>query len=203
MRPGIAKAIIGLCTEVDEVSHFTKNTRVRLMQAYNTGRVDATDYLHSVVRITLKNGDKCILDLTGAQYGWQEIVTPYHIYQQSKIRLIKEILPFGGIRQFCKERAENTGGMAKWHHSVDTGFETVLNGILQLWQQRNMSLSTLLRLPDDQFRVQQAGLLEMLEADLQNYRKFGTEGGAFDLEGDIVIGEADRKFWDITGKAMN
>ena len=42
--------------------------------------VDTTDYLHSVIRITSKNGDKYILDLTGAQYGWQETVTPDDIY---------------------------------------------------------------------------------------------------------------------------
>ena len=179
------------------------------MQAYNTGLanntsgVDATDYLHSVIRITLKNGDKYILDLTGAQYGWQEIVTPYDIYQQSKIRLISKVLPFGGTRQFCKERAEKTGGMAKWHHRTDIGFEIALNGLLKLWQQGTMSLSTLLRLPDDQFEKQQARLLEMLEAGMHMYKKAIIESGTMDLKGDIVIGGPDRKFKDATGKAIN
>ncbi len=179
------------------------------MQAYNTGLanntsgVDATDYLHSVIRITFKNGDKYILDLTGAQYGWQKIVTPYDVYEQSKIRLISQVLPFGGTRQFCKERAENTGGMAKWNHRADTGFEVALNDLLKLWQQGNMSLSTLLRLPDDQFEKQQAALLEMLEAGMQIYKKAMTETGALDLKGDIIIGGFDRKFKDATGKAIN
>ena len=205
----LANDITGLCAEVDEVIHFTKNVRVRLIQAYNTGltsnpsAVDATDYLHSVIRITSKNGDKYVMDLTGAQYAWQEIVTPYDIYQQSKIRLIQQVLPFGGTRQLCKERAENTGGIAQWHHRADIGFETALNDLLRFWQQGNMSLSTLLRLPDDQFEKQQAGLLEMLEAGLQTYRKFMTETGAFDLKGDIIIGGFDRKFKDVTGKAIN
>ena len=173
------------------------------MQAYSEGRIDVTDYFHSVLRITLKNGDKYILDLTGAQYGWQEIVTPYDIYQQSKIRLIEQVLPFGGTRQYCKERAENAGGMAEWHHRVDSSFETVLNGLLKLWQQGNMSLSTLLRLPDDQFRKKQAELLELLETRLQTYKKLTTEMGAFDLKGDIIIGGPDRKFKDATGRTIN
>lgn len=205
----LANNITGLCVEVEEVIHFTQNTRIRLVQAYNTGLtgnpigVDATDYAHRVIRITLMNGEKYIVDLTGAQYGWQEVVTPLEMYQQSKIRLVKEILPFGGTRQFCKERAENTGGMAKWNHRADTAFETALNDLLKSWQQGNMSLSTLLRLPDDQFEKQQAGLLEILEAGMQIYRNYMIETGAMDLKGDIVIGGLDRKFKDLTGKAIN
>ena len=205
----LAKDITGLCAEVDEVIHFTKNVRVRLIQAYNTGltskpsAVDATDYLHSVIRFALKNGEKYIMDLTGSQYGWQEIVMPYDIYQQSKIRLIKEILPFGGTRQFCKERTEKAGGIAKWNHWEDNGFETALNDLLKRWQQENMSLSILLRLPDDRFESQQAGLLDMVVAGMQIYRKFMTETGALDLKGDIMVGGFDRKFTDVTGKAIN
>ena len=198
----ITKDIIGLFAEVDEVTHYTKNTRLRLLPADDTGTVDAHDYSHSVIRITLKNGEKYILDLTGAQYGWQETVTPYDIYQQAKIRLIKKVSPFGYTRQFCKV-VENMDGISKWHHDVDVGFETVLNDILITWQHENMSLSTLLRLPDDQFEKQQAGLLETLEGGMQEYKQFMTESGAFDLEGGIKIGGLDRKFKDLAGKAIN
>ena len=205
----LANEVIGICSDVDEVIYFTQNTRLRLFQAYNTGLssdkygVDATNHAHSVIRVVLKNGEKYILDLTGAQYGWQEILTPYNEYQQSKIRLIKEVLPFGGTRQFCKERAEDSGGMAKWNHQADIGFETALNDLLKQWQQRNMSLTTLLKLPDDQFRRQQAGFLDMLGAGMQIYRDVMVESGALDLKGDIVIGGWDRKFKDMTGKAIN
>ena len=149
------------------------------MQASDTGTVDKTDYLHSVIRITLKNGDKYILDLTGAQYGWQETVTPYNIYQQAKVRQIKKVLPFGYTRQSCQEEAENMAGKEKWHHDVDVGFEIELNDVIESWQQGNMSLSALLRLPDDQFEKQQAGLLETLEVRMRGYKEFMTRSGAF------------------------
>ena len=205
----LANDIIGICSEVDEVIHFIQNARLRMMQAYNTGLtsyhcgIDETDYAHSVIRITLKNGDKYILDLTGAQYGWQEILTPYNQYRQSKIREIKEILPFGGTRQYCKQRAEKSGGMAKWQQEADIGFGSTVNDILKLWQQWHMSLTTLLKLPDDQFQQQQAGLLEMVEAGMQKYKNIVAETGAMDLEGDIIVGGYDRKFKDVTGKAIN
>ena len=93
--------------------------------------------------------------------------------------------------------------MAKWHHDADIGFETALNDLLSQWQQRNMSLTTLLKLPDDQFGRQQAGLLDMLEAGMQICRDAMVESGMLDLEGDIVIGGFDRKFRDATGKAIN
>ncbi|KAK0507517.1 hypothetical protein JMJ35_010040 [Cladonia borealis] len=176
--------LTGLFAEVDEVVHFTKNNRFRLMRAYNTGDVDVTDYSHNVIRITLKNGDKYIMDLTGAQYGWQETVTPCDMYQQAKIRQIREVLPFWGTRQFCKERAEKTGEMAQWQHDIDVDFETVLNDLLKSWQQGNM-------------------LLETLEAGLQSYKKFMTENGAFDAPGNIVVGGFDKNFTDVTGKAIN
>ena len=69
--------------------------------------------------------------------------------------------------------------MEKWHHDVDVGFETALNDAMKSWQQGNMSLSTLLRLPDDQFKRHQAGLLETLEAGMQGYKQSMTESGAF------------------------
>ena len=54
---------------INEVDCYTKNTQLRLMQAYDEGRIDATEYMHSVIQVSLRNGDKYILDLTGAQYG--------------------------------------------------------------------------------------------------------------------------------------
>ena len=66
-----------------------------------------------------------------------------------------------------------------------------------------MLLSALLRLPDDQFEKQQAGLLEMLEAGMQKYKQFITDSGALNLKGDITIGAPDRKFTDVNGKAVN
>ena len=205
----LANEIIGICLEIDEVVYFTQNTRLRLMQAYIIDRtsnecgVDETDYAHSVIRITLKNGDKYILDLTGAQYGWKEILTPYNQYRQSKVRQIKEVLSFGGTRQYCKQRAEKSGGMAQWQHLTDIGFESTVNDIMKLWQQWNMPLTTLLKLPDDQFQQQQAGLLEMLEAGMQKYKDIIAETGAMDLGEDVIVGGYNRKFKDITGKAIN
>ena len=206
----LANEIIGICSRVDEVIHFTQNTRHRLLQAYNTGSastkygIDTTDHVHSVIDITLKDGDRYILDLAGAQYGWQEILTPYTIYYLFKIRMIKQVLPFGGTRQFCKERAKNGGWNAEWNRQVDVGFETALNDLLNRWQQQNMSLTTLLKLPDDQFGRQQARLLDMLEAGMQSYRDFMVDSGTLDLEDGKLIGGFDRKFKDVvTGKAIN
>ena len=130
-------------------------------------------------------------------------MTPYNVYQQSKIRLIREVLPFGGTRQFCKVRAENSGGMAQWQHQADIGFESALNHILKLWQHENLSLTTLLRLPDDQFEKGQDWLLLQLEAGMQHYRKLVVETGILDMNGDIVVGAPDRKFKNITGTLIN
>ena len=93
--------------------------------------------------------------------------------------------------------------MAEWQHDIDVDFETILNDLLKSWQQGNMSLSTLLRLPDDHFEKKQFGLLETLKAGLQSCKKFMTENGAFDAPGNIVVGGFDKKFTDITGKAIN
>ena len=72
----IANDIIRVCSEVEEIIFSTQNTRLRLMQAYNTGptsntrNFDATNYPHTVIRLTLKNDEQYVLDLSCAQYGW-------------------------------------------------------------------------------------------------------------------------------------
>ena len=163
------------------------------MLAYSKGHIYATDYAHSVIRIRLKNGESYVIDMTGAQYGWYETTTPWDIYERNRVLSIKGVHPFGYNRHVCTNKAEELGGQAKWYHDADATFSRALDDIAAGWQQGNLSLGTMLKLPDVEFGKEQAAFLESLEGSLQKFKDDLMDKGALDIQDDIVTGGLDRK----------
>ncbi|KAK4692435.1 hypothetical protein P7C71_g4767, partial [Lecanoromycetidae sp. Uapishka_2] len=178
------------CSEVDEISHLTKNTKLRIFQRFISGGLDGTDYAHTVIRATLKNGEKYIMDMTGAQYRWPETITPWEQYQDVKIASIKQILPFGGTAAFCKKRAEDMAGHRLWVHQVDNSFAEALGQLLNIWQKMNLSLGAMLNLPDSDFRAKRMALLGSVENDLQMFKAYNEQIGQYDIKGEVTWGDA-------------
>ena len=198
-----AKRRIGLCTDVDEVNHHKRNTQRRIMLGYNTGQIDATDYAHSIIRVTMKTGEKYVIDLTGAQYGWYETIIPWHTYEKNRVQPIREVQRFGYTRKFCEERAAKSGGLAKWNHDADKSFTKALNDIVEGWQAGNMSLSAMLKLPEAELEKKRTSFLETVKEGMQRFRIFMKDIGALDLKGGIFVGALDRKFKTFDGKEVN
>lgn len=93
-----ADTVLDFCKEMLEVGCHVKNQRIRLGRVYGNGIVDGTDYVHHVVKITLKNGAQYALDMTGAQYGWSESIMPWDTYKATRIQSITKTSPFGNAK---------------------------------------------------------------------------------------------------------
>ena len=174
-----------------------------MMIAYEKGHIDGTDYAHSVLRVTLGNGERYALDTTGAQYGWPETVTPWDLYCEVKVQSIKSIHPFGYTKEFCKARAEKIGGQRLWMEQILALFANSLEQTFALWQRDNGSLSVLINLLDPEIDLNQASLLGMIEDGLWRKEEYWASLGAFDLQGDIIIEGTDRPFTSSTGQKIN
>ena len=165
------------------------------MQVYGNSAIDATDYKHTVLRVTMKNREKYALDMAGAQYGWYECVTPWHLYRDAKVRSIKEVCQFDATRAFCKTRAENMGGQRKRIENIKENFTKCLDETVVGWQSRkNISLSTMLRLPEAEFGKKQSSLIDDVNERLQRYKAMNELIGAFDIIGNLKVGAFDRKY---------
>ena len=142
----------------------------------------------------MKNGETYALDMAGAQYGWHESVTPWQLYNTSRVRGIKDVLPFGGTRVFCKTRADNMGGQRKWIHTIKENFAESVDNAMAKWQRSNVSSSDLLRLPEHEFQKEQASLLNAVD-DFLHRRKVCQEAhDIFNVSEGFKHGIYDREF---------
>lgn len=87
--PRVTNWFSGYSSDIVEVMHKVKGQQLRLLRAFDNGQIDATDYSHLVLKITLGNGEQYAVDMTGAQYGWTEAILPWNFYSASRIRSIQ------------------------------------------------------------------------------------------------------------------
>ena len=170
-----------------------KHNLRRVVPNEGRNRIDATDYAHTVIRVTVKNGDVYVLDMAGAQYGWHEPVIPWQLYSASRVRGIKSVVPFGETRVFCKQRAQNLSEQQNWIHSIKESFAESVDDAVAKWQMANISSSDLLRLPDQEFLERQASLLDAVDGFMQQYKTFSESQGNYNISQGFQHGGLDRK----------
>ena len=186
---------------MDEVTHFTKNVKHYLKRVYSGQgplMIDGTDYAHTVIRITMKNGEVYAFDMTGAQYGWDECITPWNLYSNSRIRELMEIVPFGETKVRYKMKANNTGGQSKWIRQIKDCFARYVECAMTLWQRDNISMTSLLRLPEAEFQRKQAYLLDAVEDAMQRTKAILESHGGLEVKAGFKPWIPDRKFTSVT-----
>ena len=156
--------------------------------------MDGTDYTHTILRVTTKNGETYALDMTGAQYGWCEPVISWPLYNASRVRKFEEILTFGATRILHKARAVKSGGQLQWNRDIKEQFAEVVDGAVDRWQKDHISLTELLRLPERDFQKSQASLVDAVADWLQRHKNFQEAQGVFNFTGGFKGGELDRVF---------
>lgn len=77
---------IGLYTKIDEVNMELQETPRRIYLVDEHGNLDTTEYGHTLLRVSLKSGESYAFDLTGAQFGYYETITPWSLYEQSRAK---------------------------------------------------------------------------------------------------------------------
>ena len=103
---------IGLYADIDKIQIRPKNQQLYMRRIYKIGPmdgVDGTDYRHVILRVTLNNGEKYAMDITGQQFGWQQSIIPWVQYESSRIRSIVSISPFGESKTVNKRQHESAG----------------------------------------------------------------------------------------------
>ena len=181
----------GLYSKIEEVSHVVKNAEHDLLRVYsNEGNlnIDATDYRHKIIKIVTKTGEIYALDMTGAQYGWTECILPWKIYVESRVRELKDAVPFGGTKVWGNMMAKETGGQYQRVHNIRVFFAQVVDAAVMLWQRGNILTTDLFRLPEQDFQKKEASLLDAVEELLQMEKAFQESQGSFQCKGRLTGG---------------
>lgn len=161
--------------------------------------IDATDYAHTIIRVTMKNGEMYALDMAGAQYGWHEPVTPWQLYNTTRVRDIRNVVPFGGTRAFCKMRANKMNEQRQWQHNIKQNFAESVDDAVATWQKGNVALIDLLHLPEHEFQQRRSSLLDTVDEFMQRYKAFQESNGGFNVKAGFMHGYIDR---EITSSAF-
>lgn len=136
----------------------------------------------------MKDGSTYVLDVTGAQYGWHEYVMPWQSYNISRIREVLDVRPFGGTTLYWKSKTTELGGLFQWRVGITDCFALEVTGAVVWWQRHNISLNTLLRLPEHEFLKNKASLLNRVDDILQRSKAFRESRGYFEVNGGFKHG---------------
>ncbi|OJJ29988.1 hypothetical protein ASPWEDRAFT_73356 [Aspergillus wentii DTO 134E9] len=92
---GFAKELLfGLCSKVEEVAVKVTNEKLII----NSAILQQRTIDHNLHRVTLKNGEVWVVDITGAQYGYPDPLCVWSDYEHHRITKVTEVLEFGSFR---------------------------------------------------------------------------------------------------------
>ncbi|TGJ82542.1 hypothetical protein E0Z10_g6229 [Xylaria hypoxylon] len=65
------------CKSIEQVFVHPRNVLTPICYLSEERALSICLYRHTVLRLTLRSGEKYVIDLTGAQFGWKEILAPW------------------------------------------------------------------------------------------------------------------------------
>lgn len=169
--------MLGLYDKIFEVWHTPKNIKRHLAIVDDDGFQEYKDFRHEILQITSCNGGgDYIIDLSGAQFGHHQTVTPlqtYHadcngglpipITSRQEFGIWKNI--FGTEPPKYDEK-----GHCKYHlyWAVNQEASKCLLSSTKDWMAANqMNVKGLLRLKPEAYEISKKSLLEKIESDVQ------------------------------------
>ena len=164
-------------TLLQEVYFVPKPSRVKIITNYlDGGETSNAAYRHSIIKITLQNGEKYALDISGAQYGYLEPLSSWKCYTDTRVQDIEEIKPLGYHRKRSKFLWKPEPG-CNGVKTCEEEIAEVINGAIEKWQEANGKLRDMLRLHEDMFIRKRGELFCCIEESLEDNRCMLKEAG--------------------------
>jgi hypothetical protein len=160
-----------------------KNEKRQLILVAVDGTEDRRKYRHILLRVKLKNGEEYALDLAGAQYGYYEPVTPWVIYETSRIAMNYGTLDnldmvWGSGKAKLLKRIEERKGTATGNVLIiNSATSAIMMIATREWEAKsNISTGKLLILPQKDFEQKGQELVNYFGKNLQSYLDSILEG---------------------------
>jgi hypothetical protein len=169
----------GIVTRSEHIVFKTKNDR-RRTRIYSCTvpiadiEADTGGITHEILKVTLRSGEKFAIDISGAQYGYDDCVVQWKEYEQLRIFRIWSTDPppqHGGIlqlRDYSLEKMiyfmQKAGSLKPGGRNLSWDILETMNLHILEWQaDENLSINDLWKLPENQFLVKRADLVDYLE----------------------------------------
>lgn len=128
---------------------------------------------HDILKVYLKDGGEIFaLDLTGAQYGYHDPITPWSIYLERRCETYVyrgEFQYFGGTRDRHTEAGKKDdyhGKMARMETQACKAFMCVA---LSWEEETGLTVEELLKLPEETFKKRKHEIVELVGWMIQSF----------------------------------
>ena len=175
---------LGLFTQIDEVTHYVKGAKYRPRRVDSRSSfpgVSGTDYVHTVMELTMESKEKYAVDFAGAQYGWHESVMPWGLYQSSRVLEFTNIVPFGYTRGFYNNAVSGMDEHHQWIHQISENFVGYVEQAIMLWEIRHGLVADIFRLPEDEYRSKEVDFLTTIDEYVLRNKRDQESKGVFDV----------------------
>ena len=165
----IAHETAGTCKEISDVTILTKNHRrsfikVGIPAPYDN---DSTKYGHKVIQVTLKDSEKYVLEIAGAQYGQFAPVIPLDLYVASHAKDMVRQLEIGSTRERITSPTYCNGSTdMQLKKTFNKFLSETMDAKIEEWQRSNMTLPAMLKLPGQAHLEKRSVFLAYLNGEL-------------------------------------
>lgn len=136
------------------------------MSEPNGHEKDSAKSEYVVFKITINEDEIYALDITGAQFGFYDPLTPWASYLENRIETPGRIRRLESLRDGYLARSRKFGQKKDWDNTrKNQNGELAKSFSLawEAWQVGNGALSAVLKLPEEVFRKKQGELLDLID----------------------------------------
>ena len=137
--------------------------------------------LHTVLKMTMENGEKYAVDFAGEQYGWRESIMPWVLYSSSRILEITEVGPLGYNRDQYKMYPRSMKDHEKWQYQTREELACYVQEAIMLWEMRGGLVANIFRLPHEENPGKITHLLSTIDEFLETKKQDQQSKGKYDV----------------------
>lgn len=175
-------AVPEISTEVKEILFNAKTPERTVTYIDKLGPRDNSSkgkMLHEILLVSRRKGKPYVLDITGAQYGYDLPVVPWDEYLQKRVAKIERTHHFGFNHDLIHSRFQRFWRPQMRHSSVNVSLAQqkhiamraqVMDNAVRVWfESGNMRLSELLKKDHRAFQVHSKALILHIDNALRTY----------------------------------
>ncbi|EME82121.1 uncharacterized protein MYCFIDRAFT_77588 [Pseudocercospora fijiensis CIRAD86] len=164
---------------VEELGLEDPRLENKLKRYYTTGGCFPNDVSHAVLAVEHRNGESYIIDLSCAQFGYYEPVTPFNQYFHGRAGIIKDVNAHGCIMVLHKQAAFGAGLLAMQHFGTGGDLRInkayrelykIFNSTVDSWEgEHEIPVADILRCEGESFARYQQSLLSRIESEMKRW----------------------------------
>ncbi|TEY81985.1 hypothetical protein BOTCAL_0030g00460 [Botryotinia calthae] len=165
--------LTGIAANIKEAGVTPKNAKRKVKQLLDTGKYDNSESPHSCFKVDLENGGGAYsLDLSSAQYGYYLPVTPWTQYFENRVSKINSLEKFGNAKSRLTAIMNGpVNPLSQLGHMNHGCSDAMKSGTVKWETETGMSISSFLKLPQEQFEQKQKDLCDFVADGLRSYQK--------------------------------